>query len=387
MRRRTLFWSATALLAIASVVVVISAPDTAVGQTTFTNHVYVPQLLDAFAGPYPTAPVPTMDIRQTATPTLTPVPRPTRTPTPTTAPIDYPRSKHTIIMQIGWTYTETVGSVWQEMEGTAWLTLYGDGRLVAGHELLDRAQDLYVTQLPEQEVWDWMNTLAYQVTFFSLASAYDHPDATKPSLHVYCKISAGSWRVTLRGWEKWTGPHPPNTPGAGDAMRLVQYVQEREAYVKSQLQTPYEADSYTILAQQLRPSLIPDAPAWPYASLDVTAIADAAPLAKPSPIDRLVGHMFVDSQMGKEVRDLIVPVADGYFPFEYRAAEFKAGGRPIAVGARQEVEGGSLFLPPNIWDGWYRKDYGPGDPPLLAIPGLGPEPRHGGLTSLSPRGQ
>jgi hypothetical protein len=257
------------------------------------------------------------------------------------------------------------------MEGTPWLTLYGDGRLIAGHAVLDRAQPLYDGRLSEQELRSWMNDLAYRVTFFSLAASYDHPDTTKPSLHVYANISAGSWRVTLRGWQEWASGNTPSIPGAGDAARLVRFVQDLEKVVSQRQGPPYSPEKWTILAQDLRPPLVPDSPVWPLSGLDVAAIADSAPLAKPSPVDRLVGHLFVDAVTGGQVGAVVQPVADRNFLFDYRAAEFRTSGRSIAVGARQEVPGGSRFLPPGIRDGWYRVDRGSGIPPLSARLRLG----------------
>jgi hypothetical protein len=336
-------------------------------QPTPAYWAYMPQMLRGFARPFPT-PADGGDVATpTATETATRVPRPTRTPTPTPESIEYPTDDGAIILQIGWTYTEAVGQVWQEMEGTPWLTLYGDGRLIAGHELLDRAQPLYDGRLADHDVKRWMNDLAYRVTFFSLNEAYDHPESTKPSLHVYARVTAGSWRVTLRGWDEWTSGSTPSIPGGGDAARLVRYVQGLEDEASTLPPAPYVAESTTVLAQQLRPSLVPGSPPWPVAGVDVAAIADSAPLAKPSPIDRLVGHLFVDEASGAAVRAAVLPVAERNFPFEYRAAEFLASGRPIAVGARQEVPGGSLFLPPNIREGWYRADRGSGVPPLRSL--------------------
>ncbi len=337
---------------------------------TLTVSVHLPRVLHTFGGAFPRPEPATATPRgpataATNTPTVsrTPLPRPTRTPTATPESIDYPRGSGTIILQMGWTYGDTIGNVWQEMEGTPWLTLYGDGRLIAGPKLLDRMQLLYETRLSERDVARWMDQLAYRVTFFSMNSTYAHPAQMNLTLHVYGRITAGSWRVSLRSWEEWARGPAPDIPGAGDAMRLVNYVKERESELATILSEPYQAEKATILAQESQPPFVPDPPQWPLANIDVAAIADQAPRGR-------VGHRFVGADLAAQAMAAVVPVADQYFPFEYRVAEFLVGSRTIAVGVRQEVLGGSEFLPPSVREAWYRRDRDSGDPLLLELGGI-----------------
>lgn len=334
---------------------------------TPTVSVCLPLVWNAIALPFPSpAPATVTATGQvtrapdTATPTRTPVPRPTRTPTPTQESVDYPTGSGTIILQIGWTYADTIEAlqVWQEMEGTPWLTLYGDGRLIAGRTLLDRMQLLYESRLSEREVARWMDQLAFRVTFFRMQASYAHPAQKNLTMHVYGRITAGSWRVSLRSWEDWARGPAPDIPGAGDAMRLVEFIKEREADLATLPAEPYQAEMATILAQESQPSLVSHPPHWPLSDVDVAAIADQAPRGRP-------GHRFVGADLAARAMAAVVPVADQQFPFEYRAAEFRVGTRTIVVGVRQEVRGGSEFLPPGLREVWYRRDKDSGDPPLL----------------------
>ncbi len=357
--RRILALVSICLLAI---VVALSAAPTrqpVIGQEGLDQHVSLPLVLDSHRGSFPTSgpprdtPWPSRTPRPTA---VTPTAGPSPTPTLAGEWLEHPTGE-TIVFQVGWTWTEQIGSVWQQMEGTPWMTVYGNGRVIAGHELFDRRQQLFEGQVTAHQVQVWLRYLAYDIGFFGLAAEYDHPESTKPSVHAYVLLNDGYKRVTVRGWDRWVDEYPPNIPDAYQVKKLCDWLVELQETNRAEFTVPYEPEWYTILAQEVRPGpMLPDPPEWTSTAITITAIADAAPLAKPSPIDRLVGHMPVDRTLGKTVWDLVVPVADAYFPFYKRAAEFMSQSRPIAVGVRQEVPGGSDFLPEWIAEGWYRVD-------------------------------
>lgn len=371
-------------LATALVLVGLSAHDgPAQGQEgDFEARAHLPLVLNSHSGAFPT-------VRPTeATPGATYTGRPSRTPrtTATSATagpsptatlrgedLEYPTGS-TIVIQIGWTWKDQVAPVWQEMEGTPWFTVYGDGRLIAGHKLFDRSQRLFEGRVDDHQIQLWLRALGYEVGIFSLDEAYDHPQSTKPSVHVYVRLSDGFKRVTVRGWDAWVAGAPPSVPDSYSVKRLTEFVLGLEEQMAATLTEPYQADWYTICAQQTRPEpLLPTAPQWPNQRVSIEAIADSAPLAKPSKIDRLVGHMFVGPELGRELWNVIAPEADAYFPFLYRAMQFYSQDRPIAVGARQEVFGGSPFLPDWISEGWYRQDIRPPEPlPWTATPTVPP---------------
>jgi hypothetical protein len=79
--------------------------------------------------------------------------------------------------------------------------------------------------------------------------------------------------------------------------------------------------------------------------------------------NRLPGHLFVDRGIGRQAWDVVQPVADARWTFYSRAAIFAFDGVHYAVGARQEVPGGSRFLPEDLLGRWYRADEGSGEPP------------------------
>jgi hypothetical protein len=182
---------------------------------------------------------------------------------------------------------------------------------------------------------------------------------------VYVRTDDGWKRVTIRGWTYWASYDAPDVPGGFTVKRLAEHIKDIEAQMAARLTERYYPESYTILSQQLRPPLRTEAPEWPVPGVDIAAIADSAPLAPPSPVDRLVGHAPVDGGVGRLIWDLVVAEADVAFPFDNRAAQFGMYGRAFGVGARQEVPGGSPFLPPYISEIWYRTDRARPGPPLL----------------------
>lgn len=336
------------------------------------GDLFFPLALSNFAGPYrqaptavpPTAtqPPPSRTAAPTATGTATPTEGPSATPTLPGEAVSHSAGAGTIILQIGWTATDQAGEVWEEMNGTPYFTLYGDGRLIAGHELLDRKQNLYVGQVEEYFIQRWLRTLKYGVDFGSLKEVYENPRGSKPIIHVYSDSGAGRNRVEIRGFRNWEDHDAPGEPDQQRVKALAALVRDMEAHVTARLLEPYDAEWYTILAQRTHPQMLPDPPRW-QGPVSPFAIAFAAPTAASNYVDKVVGHKFVDADLGKEVKDIVVPVADSTWVFYNRAAEFTAGGRSHAVGARQEVPGGSLFLPRDKYDFWYRSDAGSGRPP------------------------
>ena len=279
----------------------------------------------------------------------------------------YPREPETIVLQMGWTQNNQIGEVWEEMNGTPWFTLYGDGRVIAGHELLGRDHALYQGRVTESDIQGWLRRLTYDIGFFSLRERYEHPYRPKPSMHVYVNTRGGSHRVTLAGFESWEERDVESEPDRHRVKQLVTLLRAIESFSAAGIDTEYEAERYTILAQMVQFGNLADPPAWS-GGVNVWGIATAAPTAASNYVDKVVGHRFVDAPLGKEVREIVWPLADQWFPFWNRAMEFKVAGRTHAVGARQEVPGGSPFLPDGDRQFWYRVDPGSGTPPLSVRP-------------------
>jgi hypothetical protein len=129
--------------------------------------------------------------------------------------------------------------------------------------------------------------------------------------------------------------------------------------------TPFAPDCYTVLAQQMYgfEDLASQFDSWEH-ELNVRAIAEAAPTAASNYVGKVVGHRFVEGNLGLQIRDAVRPQWEFWFGAENMAAPYSIGGRPYAVGARQEVPGGSRFLPNEGFDTrgsfWYRRDPGSG---------------------------
>ncbi len=359
----------TILLAAVAAAAALSPPSTSGQEPPTETIIHLPLSVKDFAGPYPTVQpyegtrAPTRTVRPTRTNRPTATTGPTATPFLPGEPVEHPTNRSSIVMQIGWTATNQVSSVWQQMEGTPWLTLYGDGRLIAGHNLIRREQRLYEGQVTEFDIQRWLRHLAYMIGIFQMEDEYDHTLATKPEVHIFVNVDGGYKRVTIRGYDYWLERKAPDFPGASGVKRLAEWIKNLEGEAQILATEEYQPREYTILAQQLRPNpILPEAPHWPHSYISIEAVADAAPLAPPSPVDRLVGHMFVDGDTGKEIWDIVVPVADQQFPLDNRSAQFESGGRHFGVGARQEVPGGSRFLP-DYYRHWYRSDIDQPEPP------------------------
>ncbi len=140
---------------------------------------------------------------------------------------------------------------------------------------------------------------------------------------------------------------------------VIQVIRMMEGWVNDNLSEPYTVTDYTIVIQQEKYVDVGfPLPKWPH-GLNLRAVADAAPTAASNYVDRVPGHYFANETVGKEIRDIVVPEADVTWAGENRAAMFAQGGRNFVVGARQEVPGGSLFLPDQERNHWYRRDSAP----------------------------
>ncbi len=352
------------------------------------SDLYFPQLLDRHEGQYPDAPtaVPPTETSVPTVPTAAPTgtntagPSPTQSPPPTPtlpgAEVRYPTTPGTIVMQIGWTETDQPGEVWEEMNGTPYFTLYGDGRLVAGRKLLDRRHDLFDGHVDEYVIQSWLRRLTYDIKFFHMREEYEHHRGSKPVMHVYVCTTGGENWVRLRGFINWEEYEEPDEPDRFRVNMLTEFVRDIEEYSAGHLEEPYVAEWYTVLAQRTNPQMLPGKlPRWS-GSVNVHAVAAAAPTAASNYVDKVVGHKFVSGDVGKQIDDFVTPISEAQWMFYNLAAEFSAGGRSHAAGARREVAGGSVFLPEEKRDFWYRSDPGSGRPPYLLTepqPSLLPE--------------
>ena len=379
------------------------------------ERAYLPLVMRRFEGPFPKAPAgattvpePTADATagatagttaaataMTAPPTTAPpttapttaepgTAEPTATGGPTPAPtaageaVRFPRNPDAIILQIGRTDTAQTTQVFEEMNGTPWFTLYGDGRVIAGRELFDNLQPLYVGTVDEDTLQRWLQRLTHDVGFHGLGTDYHHPRAATPEVHVFLFTNAGAKRVSLRSFKQFEQLGVPETvPEAERVQALVAFVRALEAELTAGAAppsaTPFAPDCYTVLAQQMYgfEHLTSQFKPWSH-SLNVRTVAQAAPTAASNYIGRVVGHRFVNGELGREIQAVVEPQWLHWFPLESRGAPFSIGGRPYVVGARQEVPGGSRFLPNEGFDTrgsfWYRRDPGSGACPGLPRP-------------------
>lgn len=312
-------------------------------------------------------------------------PRPTNTPLPTDTPgpsptatlaggeVEHPTSADTIVLQVGWMdeYGGFFSNVWEEMNGTPWITVYGDGRILASKGLPNRERDLLVGKLDAYTLQRWMRAFAYDVQYFELGPEYYYPGNPKGHLLTYIRIDAGSKRVRLAGWRSFErrpvpeGPEMPSTK----ITAMLQTMRMMEAWVNDNLTEPFTETEYTVVVQEEKyvdPGF--PLPRWPH-SLNLRSIADAAPTAASNYQDRVPGHHFPSRAVGEELRAIVVPEADATWASENRAAMFTQSGRNYVVGVRPEVPGGSEFLPEKERAYWYRRDRGG----LLQLPGQWPD--------------
>jgi hypothetical protein len=346
-------------------------------QTPADHPVYLPGALKAASFPH------VRSVTATATDLATPVPTstgptPTRTPPPTDTPTPRPTTigghvghaeGQEIVLQVGFTDTDEAGEVWEEMNGTPWFTLYGDGRVIAQHELGDLEKKLYEGQVDEDMIQAWLQEMVYGAHIYEIpddANLYHPAGIGKPILYVYVATTGGGGaRMTIPGYRDWerhpVTDHPYNDP----IQRALTMVEDMQTWAKEQATAPYESDSYTLIVQWAHPERLPNAPSWD--GPPVRHIAEAAPTAQSNYVDHVPGHKFVSGDDGRELEALVRPAWLQSWGIYNLAAEFTIGGRNYDIGLRQEVPGGSPFLSDVRRRDWYRRDVGwfPGAPSAL----------------------
>lgn len=307
--------------------------------------------------PYRT--VPTSSVPPTAGPTATPRP-PTPTATVTADPRQavYPADGATIVLQIGRTDAEEQGIAWEEMSGTPYFTLYGDGRVIAFRRLFSYDQTLYETRVDAAQIQRWLVPLQFDIKLVDLPnSRYNHPDESRFAAHTYMRFGTGEndfKRVAVGGLNNWLEGDLPSDPDAARVRLLASFVAGLEPFTKA-LDAPYAAAEFTIISHEIAGT---GAPAWPL-RLAIKKISDAAPLRTGEGyVHGPPGHLIAPAATAQPVRDLTVKDARERFPAHAFVATYKASGSPnmFAVGARPEVPGGSPWLPERTYDKWYRKD-------------------------------
>jgi hypothetical protein len=318
-----------------------------------------------------TSRLPTRTPRPTNTDLPTNTPGPSPTPTLSGEEVNYPTEPGTIVMQIGWTdeFAGTFSNVWEEMNGTPWLTVYGDGRIIASKGgLPNREQDLVVGHLDEHMMQLWLRGFAFDTQYFAIEKeSYSHPRNSKGRLHFYVAIAGGSKRLSVNGFrsfERYPVPDTPEMPYTQIAA-VVKLARQMETWIGGNLSEPYVVEKYTVVVQQekvLDPNF--PLPKWSH-NLNIRSVADAAPTAASNYEDHVPGHSFQNQKTGEELRAIVLPEADTTWGSENRAALFSLGGKLFVVGVRQEVPGGSLFLPNPLRSYWYRRDGGPLGPAQL----------------------
>lgn len=368
-------WLLAALAVLSVATVVLAAAPAKVQADAF-----MPILMRSQEKPFPLAlTAPPTDTRAAGEPTATQrpptrTPRPTNTDLPTNTPgpsptptlaggeVNYPTDPGTIVIQIGWTdeFAGTFSNVWEEMNGTPWLTVYGDGRIIASKGgLPNREQDLMVGQLDEHMMQLWLRGFAFESQYFSIEKdRYSHPRNSKGHLHFYVAIAGGSKRLTLNGYrtfERYVLPDDPDMPYTQIAA-VMKLARQMEDWIEGSLSEPYVVDKYTVVVQEEK-TVDPGftVPKWSH-NLNIRAVAEAAPTAASNYLDKVPGHSFQSQKTGEELRAIVLPEADTTWGSENRAALFSLGGKRYVVGVRQEVPGGSIFLPEPYRSYWYRRD-------------------------------
>ncbi len=304
-------------------------------------------------GPSPTRP-------PSRTPTASITPGPSPTPTRPGGVVAHPTDPATIILQIGWSDTGQPGAAWEEMNGTPFLSLYGDGRLIAGHRLFDWEHSLFEGRVEEDQIQEWLRTLTYDLRFFTLEERYEHPDQLGFAVHVYVRFGSAPRdfrRVSLTGFPRWLVDPLPAIADAERVRELASLVKSLESFTSGSLNAVYEPAEYTVLSHETR-GLLATAPTWNH-PLDIVAISDRAPLRpEGGNVHGPPGHQRVDAALGTELQTIVASDARRYWPALNLAAEYAARRRRFVVGVRPEVPGGSPFLPDPLRETWYRVDGG-----------------------------
>lgn len=308
------------------------------------------------AGPYRS--LPTAAVSPTTGPSATAGP-PTATPTPTPDPrrVDAPTAAGEIVLQIGRTDAEDQGIAWDEMSGTPYLTVYGDGHVIAFRRLFSYDQTLYETRVDTATVQAWLVPLVHDIDVGTLPARTNHPVESRFAAHLYVRHgpAAGDWtRVSVGGLMYWLEGELPDLPDAARIRRLAAFVAGLEPFTRA-LDAPYAPTEYTIISHEMAGTVAPN---WPL-RLNVKKISDAAPIRTGEGyIHGPPGHLVANAATAQPVRDLTVRDARERFPAHAFVATYRTAGSPnlFAVGARPEVPGGSRWLPERTYDRWYRKD-------------------------------
>ncbi len=270
----------------------------------------------------------------------------------------YPKDPEAVIIQVGWTDTDQPGHAWEEMNGTPFFTLFGDGRLIAGHALFDWEQPLYEGQVDEDRIQEWLRELTYDIQFFTLEDRYEHPDYTKFVTHVYVRYGRGArdfGRLSIAGFPRWLRDPLPDMDDAEQVRQAAEFVKHLEAFATRTLDTPFSPQRFTVLSMEVNPYL-PSPPRWTH-SLDIRAISDSAPRRYGGGyVHGPPGHLVMDTARGVEIRDIVAVDAQRDWPGLNLAAEYAYGGQRFVVGVRQEIPGESFFLPDEVRAEWYRED-------------------------------
>lgn len=350
--------AAAALAAVATAVGLAPAPRGAAAPRADEGRTFarLPWAMRGPAAPYRS--VPTAAMSPTAGPTATPAP-PTATPTATPDPrrVDAPTDAETIVLQIGRTDAEDQGIAWEEMSGTPYLTVYGDGRVIAFRRLFSYDQTLHETRVDAAQVQAWLVPLVHDIGLAGLAARTNHPADSRFAAHLYLRHGPATddWtRVSIGGLSYWLEGELPDLPDAARIRRLAAFIAGLEPFTTA-LDTPYAAAEYTIISHEMAGT---GAPSWPL-RLNIKKISDAAPIRTGEGyIHGPPGHLVANAATAQPVRDLTVRDARERFPAHAFVATYRASGSPnvFAVGARPEVPGGSRWLPERTYDRWYRKD-------------------------------
>jgi len=313
--------------------------------------------LPALPAPATAEPTPRESATPSATPYIDPLP-PTPTPGPTRDPrrATYPDDADAVVLQIGRTSTDQPGEAWEELNGTPYFTLYGDGRVVASQRLLGWDQKLYETRVDDEQMQRWLVPLNYDYRIFVMKDEYRHPDLPRFDAHVYMRFGedeAAFKRVTIGGYPRWTRDPLPDVEDAELVRAVAEWMAALETFTTA-LDEPYAPDEYTVLSMEVRPIGSPVPWSLP---IDIAAISDRAPLRTGAGyVHGPPGHLTVDAAAGAPAREQTVVDAARDFPGYNQAAEYSARRRVFAVGVRPEVPGGSLFLPQRLHERLYRKD-------------------------------
>jgi hypothetical protein len=308
------------------------------------------------------------------TPTRTPENTITPTPRPTTGGghVGHPDGSE-IIFQIGYTESDEISETWEEMNGTPYFTLYGDGRVIIQQAIPDAEKDLFEGRVDEETVQTWLQEMVYGVRIYNIADDADlgHPGSLgKPVLHVYVNTTGGGGkRMRIPGFIHWRQREVREHPFNASIQRLMGLMRELDTWAETEATVPFEPESYTLIVQWAWPELLTTAPPWEGPS--VRHIAFAAPTAQSNYENHVPGHKTLDSEQGPEYEALVRPEWERSWVIYNVAAEFKLGSEYFDIGVRREVPGGSMFLPDVTRRDWYRRDVGaaPGVPSLL-------DPRH-----------